>query len=90
VPGWVSWRRRQGAARHLAIAVGWRYPWRWLKRLMCQKSSSRQARFTLVESCNECFGPGDGTGVLNFGARKDIVKRGLNWRCVGKEMPIEI
>jgi len=57
---------------------------------MSQKSSSRRARFTLVESCDECFGPGDGVGTRSFGAGKDVVKRGLNGSCVGKETPTEI
>jgi len=57
---------------------------------MSQKSSLRRARFTLVESCDECFGPGDGVGTLSFGAGKDVVKRGLNGSCVGKETPTEI
>ena len=52
---------------------------------MSQKSISRQARFTLVESCDECFGPGDEMGTLSFGAGKDVVKRDLNGSCVGKE-----
>jgi len=57
---------------------------------MSQKSSLRQARFSLVESCDESFGPGDGMGTLSFGAGKDGVKRGLNGSCVGKETPTEI
>jgi len=57
---------------------------------MSQKNNSRQARFTPVGNCDECFGPGDGMAVLNFGAGKDVVKKGLNGSCVGKETPIEI
>jgi hypothetical protein len=56
---------------------------------MSQEGSSRQAHFTL-ESFNECIGPGDRMGTLDFGARKYIMERGLNGSCVGKEMPIEI
>jgi hypothetical protein len=48
----------------------------WIQ--MNQKSSSRQTRFTVIESCDEYFGPGDGMGVLSFGAGKDVVKKGLN------------
>jgi len=57
---------------------------------MSQKSSSKLAQFTLVESCNEFFGPGDRMGALKFGAGKNFVKMGLNGSCIGKETSIEI
>jgi len=57
---------------------------------MSQESNLRQARFTLVEGRDECVVPGNRVGNLDFRARKDVVKRGLNGACVWKETPIEI
>jgi hypothetical protein len=44
---------------------------------MGQESSSRQARFALVEGCDECGAPGDRMGTLDLRAGKEVVKRGL-------------
>jgi hypothetical protein len=44
----------------------------------------------LFKDCDECCCPGDGIGTLNFGAGKNIVKRGLNGSCVEKETLVEI
>ena len=60
--------------------------WMW----MSQESGSRQASFTLVESFDKCVGPSNWMLTLDYGARKDIMERGLNGGCVWKEMPIEI
>jgi len=57
---------------------------------MSQESSSRQARFAFVEGWDECVVPGNRMEALDFRARKDVVKRGLDGGCVWKEMPIEI
>jgi len=57
---------------------------------MSQESGSRQASFTLVESFDKCVGPSNWMLTLDYGARKDIMERGLNGGCVWKEMPIEI
>jgi len=57
---------------------------------MSQENSSREARFAPVEGCDECVVPGNRMGALNFRAGKDVVKRGLDGRCVWKETPIEI
>jgi hypothetical protein len=62
-----------------AVGCGW-----W------QESSSRQARFALVEGCDECVAPGDRIGTLGLRAGKDVVKRGLECGCVWEEAPIEI
>jgi hypothetical protein len=42
----------------------------WSGRIRaCSKSSSRHACFTVVESFDECCGPGEGMGTLSSGAR---------------------
>jgi len=49
---------------------------------MSPESSSRQARFTLVEGCDECVVQCNRMGTLVFRAGKDVVKRGLDSGCV--------
>jgi len=56
----------------------------------CARRAVRLSCFTLVESCDECCGPGDGMEALSSGAGKDVMKRGLNRNCVGKKTSIEI
>jgi hypothetical protein len=65
---------------------GERSGWIW----MSQESSLRQACLSLIEGCNECVGPGDRVGAFDFGARKDLVERGLVGGCMREETPIEI
>ena len=55
-----------------------------------QESSSRQARFALVEGCNESVGPGNGMRALDFRARKDVEKGRLDGGSILKETPIKI
>jgi len=57
---------------------------------MGQESCSRQARFALVEGCDECVAAGDRMGTLDLRAGKDVLKRGLERGCVWEEAPIEI
>lgn len=58
--------------------------------LVCQNSSPSQACLTVVGSRNESCSPRDPMGTRNFGAGKDVVKRGLNGCGVGEETPVEI
>ena len=47
---------------------------------MGQESSSRQARFALVEGCDEYVAPFDRMGTIDLRARKNVVKLGpLAW-----------
>jgi hypothetical protein len=57
---------------------------------VCQKTSPSQTCFTIVGSCDEYCSPGDGMGTFSSGARKDVLKRGLNVCCVGEETPVQI
>jgi len=56
---------------------------------MSQEISSKQARFSLVEGCDECDGPRTRMGTLDFRAGKDVVMRYLDDGCEWKETPIE-
>ena len=55
-----------------------------------QESSSGQARFALVEGCNERVGPGNRMEALDFRAGEDVVKGSLDGGSVWRETPIKI
>ena len=48
-----------------------------------------QARFALVEGCDECVVPGDKKGTLDLRAGKEIVKRGLERGRVWEVAPVD-
>ena len=90
--GWVPWKKGEGLPDALPSLLedsnhggSWSIhdqgEWRGQIRL-CKKIISRQACFTLIASCDECWGPGDRMGIINFGVGKDVEKRVLNGLCV--------
>ena len=48
-----------------------------------------QARFALVQGCDECVAPGDKMGTLELRAGKEIVKRGLQVGRVWEVAPVD-
>ena len=48
-----------------------------------------QARFALVQGCDECVAPGDKMGTLEHRAGKVIVKRGLEVGRVWVVAPVD-
>ena len=48
-----------------------------------------QARFALVQECDECVAPGDKMETLELRAGKEIVKRGLEVGRVWELAPVD-